>query len=45
MPLLDKIQTDMVAAMKGHEELRLGALRMLKTAPQEARSRFHEAAG
>src|SRR5579863_9712530 len=32
MPLLDKIQTDMVAAMKGHEELRLGALRMLKTA-------------
>jgi uncharacterized protein len=32
MPLLDKIQTDMVAAMKSHEELRLGALRMLKTA-------------
>lgn len=32
MPLLEKIQTDMVAAMKGHEEMRLGALRMLKTA-------------
>jgi hypothetical protein len=32
MPLLEQIQTDMVAAMKGHEELRLGALRMLKTA-------------
>jgi uncharacterized protein YqeY len=32
MPLLDQIQTDMVAAMKSHEELRLGALRMLKTA-------------
>jgi uncharacterized protein YqeY len=32
MPLLDKIQTDMVTAMKSHEELRLGALRMLKTA-------------
>lgn len=32
MPLLDQIQSDMVAAMKGHEELRLSALRMLKTA-------------
>jgi uncharacterized protein len=32
MPLLEKIQTDMVVAMKAHEELRLGALRMLKTA-------------
>lgn len=32
MPLLDRIQSDMVAAMKSHEELRLGALRMLKTA-------------
>jgi uncharacterized protein YqeY len=32
MPLLDRIQTDMVVAMKSHEELRLGALRMLKTA-------------
>src|ERR1700685_1590671 len=32
MPLLDKIQTDMVVAMKSHEELSLGALRMLKTA-------------
>jgi uncharacterized protein len=32
MPLLEQIQSDMVAAMKGKEELRLGALRMLKTA-------------
>ena len=32
MPLLDQIQKDMVAAMKGHEEARLGALRMIKTA-------------
>ena len=32
MPLLDQIQKDMVAAMKGHEELRLDALRMIKTA-------------
>ena len=32
MPLLDQIQKDMVVAMKAHEELRLGALRMLKTA-------------
>lgn|SRR5579871_947282 len=32
MPLLDRIQTDMVAAMKAKEELRLGALRLIKTA-------------
>ena len=32
MPLLDQIQKDMVVAMKGHEELRLSALRMIKTA-------------
>jgi uncharacterized protein YqeY len=32
MPLLDQIQKDMVAAMKGHEELRLDTLRMMKTA-------------
>lgn len=32
MPLLDQIQKDMVAAMKAHEELRLDALRMIKTA-------------
>lgn len=32
MPLLDRIQTDMVAAMKSKEEARLGALRMIKTA-------------
>jgi uncharacterized protein len=32
MPLLDQIQKDMVAAMKGREEQRLGAIRMIKTA-------------
>lgn len=32
MPLLDRIQTDMVAAMKGREEARLSAIRMIKTA-------------
>jgi len=32
MPLLDQIQKDMIAAMKAHEELRLDALRMIKTA-------------
>ncbi|HUK52313.1 MAG TPA: GatB/YqeY domain-containing protein [Candidatus Binatia bacterium] len=30
--LVDKVQTDLVAAMKAHEELRLSVLRMLKTA-------------
>jgi uncharacterized protein len=32
MALLDKIQKDMVEAMKAKEEARLGALRMVKTA-------------
>ena len=32
MALLDQIQKDMVAAMKGREEERLAALRMIKTA-------------
>jgi uncharacterized protein YqeY len=32
MALLDRIQSDMVAAMKSKEEARLGALRMIKTA-------------
>src|SRR5882762_3717970 len=32
MPLLDTIQTDMVAAMRAKDEARLGALRMIKTA-------------
>jgi uncharacterized protein YqeY len=35
MPLLDQIQKDMVSAMKGREELRLDALRMIKTALQK----------
>jgi uncharacterized protein YqeY len=32
MPLLETIQRDLVTAMKAKDELRLGALRMLKTA-------------
>jgi uncharacterized protein YqeY len=32
VPLLDQIQKDIIAAMKGREEARLGALRMIKTA-------------
>jgi hypothetical protein len=32
VPLLDQIQKDMIAAMKGREEARLDALRMIKTA-------------
>jgi uncharacterized protein YqeY len=32
MKLVEKVQADMVAAMKAHEELRLSVLRMLKTA-------------
>ena len=32
MPLLDQIQKDIVAAMKGREEARLDTIRMIKTA-------------
>ena len=32
MALMDQVQKDIVAAMKAHEEIRLDALRMLKTA-------------
>ena len=32
MPLIDRIQQDMVAAMKGREEARLSALRLIKAA-------------
>ena len=32
MPLIDQIQKDMVQAMKGREEARLGALRLIKSA-------------
>jgi uncharacterized protein len=32
MPLLDRIQTDMVAAMRSKQETRLGAIRLIKTA-------------
>lgn len=35
MPLLDQIQKDMAAAMKGREEARLDALRMIKAALQK----------
>ena len=32
MPLLDQVQKDMVAAMKARDEVRLNALRLIKTA-------------
>ena len=32
MPLIDRVQQDMVSAMKGREEARLSALRMIKAA-------------
>jgi uncharacterized protein len=32
MPLIDQVQQDMVAAMKGRDEARLSALRMIKAA-------------
>jgi len=32
MPLLDRVQQDIVAAMKARDEARLGALRLIKTA-------------
>ena len=32
MPLLDRIQSDMVAAMKAKDEARLGAIRLIKAA-------------
>jgi uncharacterized protein YqeY len=32
MALLDRIQTDMVAAMRAKEEMKLNAIRMIKTA-------------
>ena len=35
MPLLDKIQKDMINAMKAKDEARLGALRMIKAALQK----------
>ena len=32
MPLIDQVQTEMVAAMKARDEARLSALRMIKAA-------------
>ena len=37
MPLIDRVQTDMVAAMKAKEEARLSALRMIKAALMKAK--------
>lgn len=37
MPLIDQVQQHMVAAMKGREEARLSALRMLKAALMKAK--------
>ena len=36
MPLLDQLQKDLVASMKAREEMRLSAIRMIKTALQKA---------
>lgn len=36
MPILDQLQKDLVAAMKAKEEVRLSAVRMIKTALQKA---------
>ena len=36
MPILDQLQKDLVAAMRAKEELRLGTIRMIKTALQRA---------
>ena len=38
MPLLDQLQKDLVAAMRAKDELRLGTIRMIKTALQKAAS-------
>src|SRR6202171_6107626 len=35
MPLLDRIQTDMVAAMKAKDEARLSTVRLIKPAPKK----------
>jgi uncharacterized protein YqeY len=37
MALIDRVQTDMVAAMKGRQEARLSALRMIKAALMKAK--------
>lgn len=38
MPLIDQLQKDLVAAMRAREELKLGTIRMVKTALQKALS-------
>ena len=38
MPLLEQLQKDLVAAMRSKDELRLGTIRMIKTALQKAAS-------
>src|SRR5438128_12579020 len=37
MPLVDQVQTEMVAAMKARDEARLSALRMIKAALMKAK--------
>jgi hypothetical protein len=44
-PLLDRIQTDMTAAMKAQEKDSLSTLRMLKSSLMEARARKPKEAG
>jgi hypothetical protein len=38
MPILEQLQKDLVTAMKAKQELRLGAVRMIKTALQKAQA-------
>jgi uncharacterized protein len=37
MPIIDQVQTDLVAAMKAKDEVRLGAVRMIKAALMKAK--------
>ena len=38
MPILDELQKDLVASMKAKDEVRLSAIRMIKTALQKAKA-------
>jgi uncharacterized protein YqeY len=45
MALIDQVQQDMVAAMKGRDEARLSALRMVKAALMKQLGGFAQAVG
>ena len=42
MALLERIQTDLVAAMRAKDEARLGTIRMIKTALKKHEIEFDE---